>query len=95
MYLLSNRVTYSSTINNISISVKISNLTLVFLKAACHANSGAEQNFAGSSSSILRHIFLKFSDTCAVNTVLLWRYKSWYSRKFGISHSLQTLFACA
>ena len=43
-----------STINNISISVKRSNFTLVFLKAAYHANSGAEENFAGSSSYILR-----------------------------------------
>ena len=33
------------TINNISISFKISNFTLVFFKAACHANPGAERNF--------------------------------------------------
>ena len=35
------------TINNISISVKRSNYTLIFFKAACHANPGAEKNFAG------------------------------------------------
>ena len=38
-----------STINNISISVKRSNFTLVFFKAACHADPGTERNFAGSS----------------------------------------------
>ena len=42
-----NRVTYScsynfSTINNISISVKRSDFTLAFFKAACHANPRAE-----------------------------------------------------
>ena len=35
-----------STINNISISVKRSNFTLVFFKADCHANPGAKRNFA-------------------------------------------------
>ena len=34
------------------ISVKRSNLTLVFLKAACRANPRTERNFAGSSSYI-------------------------------------------
>ena len=34
-----------STINNMLISVKRSNFTQVFYKAACHANSGAEKNF--------------------------------------------------
>ena len=43
----------SSTINNISISVKRSNLTLVIAKAACHANPGTERNFEGSSLYIL------------------------------------------
>ena len=38
-----------SNINNTLISVKRSNCTLVFIKAACHANPGAERNFAGSS----------------------------------------------
>ena len=38
-----------STINNIPILVERSNSTLVFLKAACHANSGAERHFAVSS----------------------------------------------
>ena len=35
-----------STINNISISVKRSNFTLVFSKAACRGNPGGEKNFA-------------------------------------------------
>ena len=35
-----------STINNILMSVKRSIFTLVFFKAACHANPGAERNFA-------------------------------------------------
>ena len=51
------------TINNISISIKRSSFTLVFLKAASHANPGAERNFAGSNSHILRDIFRKFSNT--------------------------------
>ena len=43
-----NSVTCSSSntffpINNISISLKWSNFTLVFYKAACHANSGAKR----------------------------------------------------
>ena len=38
-----------STINNISMSVNSSNFTSVFFKAACHANPGAERNFAGSN----------------------------------------------
>ena len=46
-------------------SVKRSNFTLVFFKAACHANPGAERNFAGSSLYILIHIFLKFSNKSA------------------------------
>ena len=37
------------TINNISMSVSSSNFTLVFFKAACHANPRAERNFAGAS----------------------------------------------
>ena len=41
-----------STNNIISLSLKRSNFTLVFLKAACHANPGAERNFAGSSFCI-------------------------------------------
>ena len=36
-----------STINIISVSVKIYNFTLVFIKATCHTNPGAERNFAG------------------------------------------------
>ena len=42
--------------NNISISVKRSNLTLVVFQAGCYDNPGVERNFAGSSSYILRHI---------------------------------------
>ena len=67
-------MTYSSsfsTIDNISISVKRSNFTLVFFKAAYHANPGAEKNFAGSSSYIPIHIFLKFSNTSVNNNVSL------------------------
>ena len=71
-----NRVTYSSSntsnaINNISISVKRSNFTLVFFKAACHAYPGAERNLSGSSSYISIHTFLKFSNTSANKNVLL------------------------
>ena len=35
------------TINEISISAKRSTFTLVFFKAALHANPGAERHFAG------------------------------------------------
>ena len=56
-----------STINNISISVKRSNFTLVFFKAACHRNPGAERNFAVSSSYISILILLKFSNTSGNN----------------------------
>ena len=45
-----------SDINNILISVNRSNLSLVFLKAACQANPGAERNSVGSGSYISRHI---------------------------------------
>ena len=31
-------------------SMNSSNSTLIFFKAACHANLGDERNFAGSSS---------------------------------------------
>ena len=48
-----------SIINNISISVNRSNFTLVFFKAACHANPQAKKNLAGSSPNILRQIFQK------------------------------------
>ena len=71
-----------SIINDISITIKISNFTLDFFKAACHhANPGAEINFAGSSLYILTDIFLKFSNTSANNNVSLWRCKSWHSPK--------------
>ena len=37
-------------------SVNNSNFTSVLFKAACHANPGAERNFTGSSSYVLRDI---------------------------------------
>ena len=83
------------TTNNILVSVKRSNFTLFLFKAACHANPGAEGNYGGSSSYILRHIYQKFSDTSANNNVRLWTYISLYSPKFFISQSLQTFFTCA
>ena len=43
--------------------VNRSHSTLVFFKAACHANPAAERNFAESSSQISKQIFLKFSKT--------------------------------
>ena len=58
-------------INNISISIRRSNFTLVFFKAGYHANPGTERNFARSGSYILIHIFLKFSNTSASNNVSL------------------------
>ena len=56
-YHVSSLISFS-TINNISILVKKSNITLIFFKAACHANHGAEKHFAVSSSYISR-----FQDT--------------------------------
>ena len=38
-----------STINKTSMPVNNSNFTSVFYIATCHANPGAERNFAGSS----------------------------------------------
>ena len=71
-----NSVAYSSSnsfssLYNILISVERSNFTLALLKAAWHANPGAERNFAGSSSYTLRGIFLKFSNTPANSNVSL------------------------
>ena len=71
-----NSVTYTSsdtfsTINEISIQVSSYNLTSVFFEAACHANSGAEKNFAGSTIYISRQIFLKFANASANNKVSL------------------------
>ena len=48
---------YYCTINNITISVRRANFTLISFKVAYHANSGGERNFAGSSSYISTHIF--------------------------------------
>ena len=53
------------------ILVKRSNFTLVFFKAAGHANPGAERNFAVSSLYISRNIFLKFLNTLANNNTSL------------------------
>ena len=60
-----------STINIISISGKRSNFALIIFKAGCHVNPGAERYFAGSSSYIIRRIFLKISNTQANNNVSL------------------------
>ena len=54
--------------------------------AVYHANPDAERNFEGSSSYILRYLFLKFSNTSANNNVLPWKYKSWYSPKFSFQN---------
>ena len=80
-----------STINNILISVKSYNFTLVLFRATCHGNSGAEKKFAWPSSYILRRIFLKFSNTSVNNNVLHRTYKSWYSPNF-ISKFLRNYF---
>ena len=78
-----------------SISIKRSHFTLVFFRAACHANPVTERNYAGLSSYISEHIFLKFLNTSANNKVSFWTYKSWYSPKSFISKFLETLFrAC-
>ena len=77
------------------ISIKRSNFTLAFSKAACHAYPGAERNFAGSNSYILSQTFLKFSNTQANNIVLHGVYKSWYYPKIVILKSLYNLLACA
>ena len=60
-----------STINNISILIKISNLILIFLNTAYHAIPGAGTKWVGSSSYIWRHICWKFSNTSANNGVSL------------------------
>ena len=54
---------FSTTINNISTSVNNSNFISVYLKQACHTNPGADRKWAGSSSYISIHLFLKFSNT--------------------------------
>ena len=46
-------------------------------KAACHANSGAERKWAGSSSYLSRSIFRKSLNTSANNNKTHWTYKSW------------------
>ena len=64
-----------SAISNISILVNNSISTSLFLKQGCHTNPGADKNWAGSSSYISIHFFLKFSNTSASNNVSLWTYK--------------------
>ena len=83
------------TINNVSISAKRSNFTLSYLEAAFHANPGAKRKREGSSSYISRRIFQKFSNTSGNNNVSPWIYKSWYSPKFFISKTLETLSTSA
>ena len=73
-----NSMTYSSSntlsvINNITLPVNSSYSTLVFFRAACHANPGTERNFARSSAYIFKHIFLRFSKTLVNNNILLLR----------------------
>ena len=79
--------------NNISISGNRSNFSLVFFKADCHSNPGAERKWVGSSPFIWRHIFQQFSITSASNNVLLWTCKAYYFAVFFIPKSLETLFA--
>ena len=92
-----NRMVYSSsyipfsTINTISISAKRSNFTLVFFKASCYANPGAEENFTGSCLYILIHIFRKFSNTSANNKVLLCKNKSSYTPELYVQSNFLLL----
>ena len=60
-----------SVISIISQSVNSSNFTPVLFRQACHANQDADTKYTGSSSYILRHIFLKFSNISASNNVSL------------------------
>ena len=46
-----------STVNNISISVKLFTFSLDFFKVGCHADAGAERNQAESSR--IKLIYLK------------------------------------
>ena len=76
-----------------SISVERSNLTLVFSKADCHANPGTEINFAEPSSHILRHIFLKWSNT---SLTIMHRFEDANQGillNFFVTKLLQTFFA--
>ena len=57
------------TINNILISVKRNNLTLVFFNAACHANLSEIRNRTRLSTCISRHLSQKFSNTSTNNNV--------------------------
>ena len=52
-------------------SVNNSNLVPVFFKQATHANPGVDTKYTGSSSYILKPIFLKFSYTSESNSVLV------------------------
>ena len=79
--------------NNTCAYVKRHNFTSAFLKAPCQANQGAEKNSAGLSLYILRHMFLKFSNTLAENNVSPWTYKSLYFQNLFHKFS-NTLRAC-
>ena len=48
-----------------------SNFTLIFFKAACHANHGEVRKRYGSSSHISRQVFPKLSNTSYNNNVSL------------------------
>ena len=64
-------ITYSVLSYKLTISILTFSILILSGKAAFHANPGAERNFAESSSYILIHIFLKFSNTSAKNNVSL------------------------
>ena len=77
-----------------SIFVNSSNFTPAFSKQACYANPGADKKWAESSSYILIHLFLSFSNTSASNNVLLWTYRSWYLPRFFNSNSSNIFWVC-
>ena len=101
--ILINRVAYSSCntffylfLPLITYQYQLKHL-ITFLSisiAACRANPGAERNFARSNVRISRHIFLKFSNTIADNSVSLWIYKLQYLLKIFILKFSQTFFLC-
>ena len=75
-----------------SLFVNNFNFIPVFFKQACHANSGANKKWAGSSSYISIHLFLKVSKTSASNNVSVWTYRPWYSPLY--LNSSNTIWAC-
>ena len=84
-------MTYSSTINNKSISVNNSNSTSIYFKHAFHADPGAYKKRAGSSWYIKIHLLRKPSNKSASSNVSLWTYKSWYNQYF-LFQSFSILF---